>query len=65
MNRDKIIEARNVSKWYGAFPELKDINLTVSKGERIVICGSRGLRQVNASLLFRPAGSASGRRNFG
>ncbi|MER9856305.1 amino acid ABC transporter ATP-binding protein [Mesorhizobium sp. M0098] len=37
-----MIEARNLSKWYGAFHVLKDINLTVQKGERIVICGPSG-----------------------
>ncbi len=42
MNGDKIIEAKNVSKWYGAFQVLKDINLTVTKGERIVVCGPSG-----------------------
>ena len=42
MNAHVIIEARNVSKWYGAFHVLKDINLTVHKGERIVICGPSG-----------------------
>lgn len=29
-------------KWYGAFHVLKDINLTVDKGERLVICGPSG-----------------------
>jgi general L-amino acid transport system ATP-binding protein len=29
-------------KWYGDFHVLKDINLTVQKGERIVICGPSG-----------------------
>ncbi|WP_345892351.1 amino acid ABC transporter ATP-binding protein [Mesorhizobium amorphae] len=38
----KIIEAKNVSKWYGAFRALTDINLTVRGGERIVICGPSG-----------------------
>ena len=42
MSSQPIIEARNVSKWYGAFHALKDINLTVHKGERIVICGPSG-----------------------
>lgn len=39
---DTIIEAQNVSKWYGAFRALTDINLTVRKGERVVICGPSG-----------------------
>jgi general L-amino acid transport system ATP-binding protein len=29
-------------KWYGQFHVLKDISLTVNKGERIVICGPSG-----------------------
>ncbi|MBZ9673317.1 amino acid ABC transporter ATP-binding protein [Mesorhizobium sp. ES1-3] len=37
-----MIEAKAVSKWYGQFHALKDINLTVHKGERIVICGPSG-----------------------
>lgn len=31
-----------VNKWYGSFHVLRDINLTVNKGERIVICGPSG-----------------------
>lgn len=42
MTEDKIIEATNVSKWYGSFRALTDVNLTVRKGERIVICGPSG-----------------------
>jgi polar amino acid transport system substrate-binding protein/general L-amino acid transport system ATP-binding protein len=42
MSAEVIIEARAVSKWYGQFHALKDINLTVHKGERIVICGPSG-----------------------
>ncbi|MCF6125740.1 amino acid ABC transporter ATP-binding protein [Mesorhizobium sp. LMG17149] len=37
-----MIEAKSVSKWYGQFQALKDINLIVHKGERIVICGPSG-----------------------
>ena len=37
-----MIELKNVNKWYGEFHVLKDINLTVRKGERIVICGPSG-----------------------
>lgn len=39
---EKIIYARQVSKWYGAFRALADIDLVVRKGERIVICGPSG-----------------------
>ncbi|AGB45251.1 ABC-type polar amino acid transport system, ATPase component [Mesorhizobium australicum WSM2073] len=42
MSAQAIIEARTASKWYGQFQALKDINLTVHKGERIVICGPSG-----------------------
>ncbi|BAV52794.1 ABC-type polar amino acid transport system, ATPase component (plasmid) [Mesorhizobium loti] len=42
MSAEKIIEATNVSKWYGTFKALTDVNLTVRKGERIVICGPSG-----------------------
>ncbi|WP_028033821.1 amino acid ABC transporter ATP-binding protein [Chelativorans sp. J32] len=31
-----------VNKWYGGFHVLKDIDLSVSRGERIVICGPSG-----------------------
>jgi general L-amino acid transport system ATP-binding protein len=37
-----MIEMINVNKWYGDFQVLKDISLTVAKGERVVICGPSG-----------------------
>ncbi len=37
-----VIELRGVHKWYGDFHVLKDINLQVHKGERIVVCGPSG-----------------------
>ncbi|WP_028053145.1 amino acid ABC transporter ATP-binding protein [Sinorhizobium medicae] len=42
MNGENTIEVKHVSKWFGAFQVLDDINLTVRKGERIVICGPSG-----------------------
>ncbi|WP_298973167.1 amino acid ABC transporter ATP-binding protein [uncultured Roseobacter sp.] len=36
------VEMINVNKYYGTFHALKDINLTVSKGEKIVVCGPSG-----------------------
>lgn len=39
---DIIIRISNMHKWYGDFHVLKDINLNVNKGERIVVCGPSG-----------------------
>jgi general L-amino acid transport system ATP-binding protein len=40
---DNIIVFDNVNKWYGnSFHVLRDINLQVKRGERIVICGPSG-----------------------
>src|ERR671918_526249 len=39
---ETMIEMAGVHKWYGDFHVLKDINLRVRKGERIVICGPSG-----------------------
>jgi general L-amino acid transport system ATP-binding protein len=37
-----MIELRDVHKWYGQFHVLKNIDLEVGQGERIVICGPSG-----------------------
>ena len=37
-----MIKLDAVNKWYGQFHVLKNINLTVKKGERIVVCGPSG-----------------------
>ena len=39
---DAIIEIVGMHKWFGEFHVLQDINLTVQKQERIVICGPSG-----------------------
>ncbi len=36
------VAMKSVNKWYGQFHVLRDINLDVKKGERIVICGPSG-----------------------
>ncbi len=36
------IQISQMNKWYGTFHVLRDINLTVYRGERIVICGPSG-----------------------
>src|SRR5262245_26619440 len=42
LNTDVAVELNGVHKWYGDFHVLRDINLRVTKGERIVICGPSG-----------------------
>ncbi len=37
-----MIEMRGVNKWFGHFHVLKNIDLAVAKGEKIVICGPSG-----------------------
>jgi ABC-type polar amino acid transport system ATPase subunit len=37
-----IIKLENVDKFFGKFQALKGINLTVAKGERVVVCGPSG-----------------------
>jgi general L-amino acid transport system ATP-binding protein len=38
----KIIELKNVNKWFDKFQALKDVSLEVSQQEKIVICGPSG-----------------------
>jgi len=42
MADDPIIEFQRVNKWYGNFHVLRDIDLPVGRGEKIVICGPSG-----------------------
>ncbi len=39
---EPIIQMTGVSKWYGDFKALTDINFTVNKGDKIVVCGPSG-----------------------
>ncbi len=39
---EAIIRLENVNKWYGQFHVLRNLNLEVAHGERIVICGPSG-----------------------
>ena len=51
------ISMSKVNKWFGNFHVLKDIDLSIYKGERIVICGPSGsgkstlIRCINLSLI--------------
>ena len=42
MTANSIVGINALNKWYGDFHVLRDINLDVAKGERIVICGPSG-----------------------
>ena len=39
---EPIIRIEGMNKWFGEFHVLRDIDLTVNRGERIVICGPSG-----------------------
>ncbi|MEM7776448.1 MAG: amino acid ABC transporter ATP-binding protein [Pseudomonadota bacterium] len=39
---DPVIHLESVNKWYGKFHALRDINLDIATGERVVVCGPSG-----------------------
>jgi general L-amino acid transport system ATP-binding protein len=59
MTANSIVSIAGLNKWYGDFHVLRDINLDVAKGERIVICGPSGsgkstlIRCINALEEFQ------------
>src|SRR6056297_2812881 len=42
VSEEVAIEINGMNKWYGSFHVLRDINMSVYAGERIVICGPSG-----------------------
>ncbi len=60
--RDEMITVSNVDKFYGNFQALSEVSLSVSQGERVVICGPSGsgkstlIRCMNG-LEFHSSGS--------
>jgi len=42
LNNPIAVDIQGMNKWYGAFHVLRDINMRVQRGERIVICGPSG-----------------------
>ena len=42
MGADTAIQMTGVNKWFGDFHVLRDIDLTVGRGEKVVICGPSG-----------------------
>jgi len=59
MSENSIVSICGLNKWFGDFHVLRDINLEVAKGERIVICGPSGsgkstlIRCINALEEFQ------------
>ncbi|HLI99409.1 MAG TPA: amino acid ABC transporter ATP-binding protein [Bradyrhizobium sp.] len=59
MSTNSIVSVAGLNKWYGDFHVLRDIDLDVAKGERIVICGPSGsgkstfIRCINALEEFQ------------
>jgi general L-amino acid transport system ATP-binding protein len=42
MTENAIIELRRVGKWYGHYHALRDVSLSIGKGEKVVVCGPSG-----------------------
>ena len=42
LSNEVVVSMERVNKWFGQFHVLRDINLQVNKGERIVVCGPSG-----------------------
>ena len=42
IDTDILISFQGVGKWFEHFQALKDINLSVKQGERVVVCGPSG-----------------------
>ena len=59
LNSETAIKINAVNKWFGDFHVLRDINLVVRRGERIVICGPSGsgkstmIRCINRLEVFQ------------
>lgn len=41
-SNDAVIAFESIDKWYGDFHALKNINLSIQKGEKLVVCGPSG-----------------------
>ncbi|MFM7842154.1 MAG: amino acid ABC transporter ATP-binding protein, partial [Nitrospira sp.] len=42
VTNDQAIVISDMHKWFGDFHVLRDINLIVGRGERVVVCGPSG-----------------------
>ncbi|AXC50217.1 amino acid ABC transporter ATP-binding protein [Paracoccus suum] len=59
MNDEPAVHIRDLCKWYGDLQVLYDVDLTIARGERLVICGPSGsgkstlIRTINALEGFQ------------
>ncbi|CAN5271302.1 amino acid ABC transporter ATP-binding protein [soil metagenome] len=59
MSADPIVSISGLNKWFGDFHVLRDVDMTVGRGERIVVCGPSGsgkstlIRCINALEEFQ------------
>ncbi len=59
MTANSVVNVAGLNKWYGDFHVLREINIDVARGERIVICGPSGsgkstlIRCINALEEFQ------------
>ncbi|KLK93375.1 hypothetical protein AA309_08540 [Microvirga vignae] len=59
MGATPAVQIKSLSKWYGTFQALKNVNLTIARGEKLVICGPSGsgkstlIRTINALESFQ------------
>jgi general L-amino acid transport system ATP-binding protein len=59
MTREAAVEIHGLNKWFGEFQVLRDVDLTLRRGERIVICGPSGsgkstlIRCINGLEVFQ------------
>lgn len=56
VNKVPVIELRHVDKHFGELHVLKDINLSVKKGEVVVVIGPLRFRQIDPVPDHQPPG---------
>jgi general L-amino acid transport system ATP-binding protein len=62
MNDSPMIELQKVNKWFGDFHVLKDVDLTIGRGEKFVVCGPSGSgKSTMIRLINRLESHQSGR----
>ena len=60
--KDCMIKLENVNKSFGDLHVLKDVNLKVKEGEKLVIIGPSSFRKINDYTLYEFSGTAHKRK---